>query len=48
MKSTELRGVEKAKIECAKKHFKILNRDDVKCDVVDLYQSLVDILTKVN
>lgn len=48
MKSTELRGVEKAKIECAKKHFKALNRDDVKYDVVDSYQTLVDILTKVN
>ena len=47
MSTTELRGVEKAKIECARKHFKAICRDDVKYDVVDSYQSLIEILTNV-
>lgn len=47
MNSTELRGVEKAKIECARKHFQAICKDNVKYDVVDSYQSLIDILTKV-
>ena len=47
MSTTELRGVEKAKIECARKHFKAICKDNVKYDVVDSYQSLIDILTKV-
>lgn len=47
MSTTELRGVEKAKIECAKKHFQAICKDNVKYDVVDSYQSLIDILTKV-
>ena len=46
MSTTELRGVEKAKIECARKHFQAICKDDVKYDVVDSYQSLIDILTK--
>ena len=46
MSTTELRGVEKAKIECAKKHFKAICKDNVKYDVVDSYQSLIDILTQ--
>ena len=48
MKSIELRGVEKAKIECARKHFKAICKDNVKYEVVDSYQSLIDLLTKVN
>ena len=47
MSTTELRGVEKAKIECARKHFQAICKDNVKYDVVDSYQSLIDILTKV-
>ncbi len=47
MSSTELRGVEQAKIACARKHFKAICSDTVKYDVVDSYQTLVDILTKV-
>ena len=46
MSTTELRGVEKAKIECARKHFQAICRDNVKYDVVDSYQSLIDILTQ--
>ena len=47
MSTTELRGVEKAKIECAKKHFQAICKDNVKYDVVDSYQSLIHILTNV-
>lgn len=47
MSTTELRGVEKAKIECARKHFQAICKDNVKYDVVNSYQSLIDILTKV-
>ncbi len=47
MSTTELRGVEKAKIECARKHFQAICKDNVKYGVVDSYQSLIDILTKV-
>ncbi len=45
MDSLELRDVEKAKIECAKKHFKCISNDEVKYDVVDSYESLINILT---
>ncbi len=48
MRTTELRGVEKAKIECARKHFQAICKDNVKYDVVDSYQSLINILTEVN
>ncbi|MDY3800899.1 MAG: DEAD/DEAH box helicase family protein [Bacilli bacterium] len=45
LNSLELRDVEKAKIECAKKHFSCISNDDVKYDVVDSYDSLINILT---
>jgi type III restriction enzyme len=45
MDSLELRDVEKAKIECAKKHFKCISNDEVKYDVVDSYESLINLLT---
>lgn len=45
MDSLELRDVEKAKIECAKKHFSCISNDVVKYDVVDSYDSLINILT---
>jgi type III restriction enzyme len=44
MSSMELREVEKAKIECARKHFKCLCNDTVKYDVVDSYESLMNII----
>lgn len=47
MKSAQLKGAEKGKIECAKKHFKSISDGNVKYGVVDSYQSLIDILTKV-
>ena len=44
MDSMELREVEKAKIECARKHFECLCNDNVKYDVVDSYESLINLL----
>ena len=45
MNSMELREVEKSKIECARKHFACLSNNDVKYDVVDSYESLINMLT---
>ena len=45
MNTMELREVEKSKIECARKHFECLSNSDVKYDVVDSYESLIDMLT---
>lgn len=44
MDSMELRDVEQAKIECARRHFKCLCNDTVKYDVVDSYESLINML----
>lgn len=44
MDSLELRDVEKAKIECARKHFKCICNDEVKYDVIDSYDTLINIL----
>lgn len=45
MNSMELREVEKAKIECAKKHFKSISNDNIKYDVVSSYDELIDMVT---
>lgn len=45
MDSLELRDVEKAKIECAKKHFACISNNEVKYDVVDSYDTLINLLT---
>lgn len=45
MESMELREVEKAKIACAKKHFESISNGEVKYDVVDSYEALIDIVT---
>ena len=42
----ELRGIEKHKIDCAKKHFKAISGDDVIYDWVDTYERLMDIVKK--
>jgi type III restriction enzyme len=42
--SLELREVEKAKIECARRHFAKLNTDRLKYDVVNSYEKLLDIV----
>lgn len=38
----ELRGIEDAKIHCAREHFKAISGEDVAYDVVDSYQALLD------
>ena len=42
MNSLELRGIEKQKIEYAKEHFKALKDKDIKYNVVDSYESLLN------
>jgi type III restriction enzyme len=46
MDTLELRGVENAKIACARKHFKAISSDNVKYDVVKDYASLLRIIGK--
>ena len=41
MSSLELRDIEKAKIECAKKHFKSISNNDIVYDVVSNYEELM-------
>lgn len=42
--SMELREVEKAKIECARRHFAKLNSDQLRYDVVNSYEKLMEIV----
>ena len=42
MDTLELRGIEDAKIHCAKEHFKAISGEEVVYDVVDSYQALLD------
>ena len=44
MKSMQLRQIEKAKIDCAKEHFKAISSGNVVYDVVDSYQSLLNLM----
>lgn len=44
MRSMQLRGVEKAKIECARKLFNSMNEADVRYDAVDSYESLLELV----
>jgi Restriction endonuclease len=44
MESMELREVEKAKIECARRHFEKLNNGQLQYDVVDSYEKLMEIV----
>lgn len=46
MKTMQLKAIEKAKIDCAKVHFKAISSDSVQYDVVDSYQSLLDKVMK--
>ncbi len=43
--SNQLKGVEKAKTECARKHFQAICGNAVKYEVVNSYQQLIDKLT---
>ncbi len=42
MRSMQLRDIEKAKIHCAREHFRAISTGDVVYDVVDSYQALLD------
>ncbi|MDC3418616.1 type III restriction-modification system endonuclease [Aquibacillus salsiterrae] len=44
MESLELREVEKAKIECARKHFEKLNTGQLRYDVVNSYEKLLEVV----
>lgn len=46
MSSMQLRDIEKAKVHCAREHFKAISNGTVKYDVVDGYKALLDIVTK--
>lgn len=46
MSSLELRGIENAKIACARKHFEAISSGSVKYDVIKNYESLLAILSK--
>ncbi len=46
MNSMQLRRIEESKIHCAKEHFKAISNGDVVYDVVDSYQSLLDLVTR--
>lgn len=46
MFSLQLRDIEKAKIYCAREHFKAISSDNVVYDVVDSYQALLDRVMK--
>lgn len=46
MDTLELRGIEDAKIHCAREHFKAISGDDVVYDVVDSYEALLSKVMK--
>jgi type III restriction enzyme len=46
MNTMELRGIEDAKIHCAKEHFKAISNGEVVYDVVDSYKALLDKVMK--
>ena len=46
MDTLELRGIEDAKIHCAREHFKAISNGNVVYDVVDSYKSLMDKIMK--
>ena len=46
MNSMQLRLIEESKIHCAREHFKAISSGEVVYDVVDSYQSLLELVTK--
>lgn len=46
MDTLEFRGIEDAKIHCAREHFKAISGDNVVYDVVDSYQALLEMVMK--
>ena len=45
MRSLELRGKELGKIDCARQFFKKMQSPNVKYDIVDNYNSLIDLVS---
>ena len=45
MSSLQLREIEKNKIKCARKHFEAINSGNVKYDVIDSYDTLINIVS---
>ena len=46
MSTMQLRDIEKGKTHCAREHFTAVSNYNVVYDVVDSYQSLLNIVTK--
>ena len=46
MSSMQLRLIEESKIHCAREHFKAISSGSVVYDVVDSYQSLLNMVTR--
>ena len=46
MSTMQLRDIEKGKTYCAREHFTAVSNYNVVYDVVDSYQSLLNIVTK--
>ena len=46
LSSMQLRLIEEAKIHCAREHFKAISTEDVKYDVVDDYETLMEMVMK--
>ena len=46
LRSMELRDIEKAKIHCAREHFKAISSGNIVYDVIDSYQALLDRVMK--
>lgn len=44
LSSMQLRLIEEAKIHCAREHFKAISTDDVKYEVIDDYETLMDLV----
>ena len=44
MNSLEFLGIEKAKIQCAKKHFEKISNNSVKYDAVDSFEKLLELV----
>ena len=46
MSSMQLRKIEEAKIHCAREHFKVISSDSVIYDVVDSYETLMNLVMR--
>ena len=46
MRSMQLRKIEESKIHCAREHFRAISGSDVVYDVVDSYETLLDLMRR--